>query len=49
MPYKPRKGQKRMDYMRECVRGLKAEGESAEKAREICFAVWSRNEKKGKK
>ncbi len=49
MPYKPRKGQKREDYMRECVSGLKAEGEDGKKAREICFAVWMGNKRKGKK
>lgn len=49
MPDKPKKGQSRSSYMSSCVRKLKAEGESPEKAREICFAVWMGNKKRGKK
>ena len=49
MPQKPKADQTRQEYMSSCVANLKAEGESAKKAREICFAVWMGNKKKGKK
>ncbi len=49
MPRKPKANQTRESYMSSCVSDLKAEGTSAKKAREICFAVWMGNKKKGKK
>jgi hypothetical protein len=49
MPQKPRADQTRESYMRACVKELTAEGRSGKKAREMCFAVWMANKRKGKK
>jgi hypothetical protein len=48
MPQKPKKNQSQSSYMSSCVKELKAEGKSSEKAREICTAVWYSNKEKKK-